>query len=85
MEQGLLAQAWGGAACWVIWSRDLAKQTGLPAAPELCLPWSSGLFPEGDIPEEVCRGLQEGRKGRKAKKRSPKCQLQNKTGRTSAH
>lgn len=41
---------------------------------------AEGLFPEEDVPEEAYRGRQEGRKGRKAKKRSPKSQLQNKTG-----
>ncbi|XP_070263206.1 ribosomal RNA processing protein 1 homolog A [Myotis yumanensis] len=42
---------------------------------------AEGLFPEEDVPEEAYRGLQEGRKGRKAKKRLPKSQLQNETGR----
>ncbi|KAK1344283.1 hypothetical protein QTO34_014848 [Cnephaeus nilssonii] len=41
---------------------------------------AEGLFPEEDVPEEAYSGRQEGRKGRKAKKRSPKSQLQNKTG-----
>ncbi|XP_015416305.1 PREDICTED: ribosomal RNA processing protein 1 homolog A isoform X4 [Myotis davidii] len=42
---------------------------------------AEGLFPEEDVPEEAYRGLQEGRKGRKAKKRLPKSQPQNETGR----
>ncbi|XP_036301580.1 ribosomal RNA processing protein 1 homolog A isoform X2 [Pipistrellus kuhlii] len=41
---------------------------------------AEGLFPEEDIPEEAHRKLREGKKGRRAKKRSPKSQLQNKTG-----
>ncbi|XP_016068997.1 PREDICTED: ribosomal RNA processing protein 1 homolog A [Miniopterus natalensis] len=45
---------------------------------------AEGIFPEDDIPEEAYRKLQEGRQGRKAKKRLPKSQLQNKPGRTSA-
>lgn len=59
-------------------------ESGLPSAPDHLSTLSLGIFPEDDIPEEAYRKLQEGRQGRKAKKRLPKSQLQNKPGRTSA-
>nr|XP_019601311.1 PREDICTED: ribosomal RNA processing protein 1 homolog A isoform X1 [Rhinolophus sinicus] len=42
---------------------------------------AEGLFPEEDIPEKAARKLQEGRRGRRTKRRLPKCRLHNKTGR----
>lgn len=43
------------------------------------LPWSAGLFPEPDIPEEAYRNPRGGRRVR-MKKRLSGSQLQDKTG-----
>lgn len=84
-EQGLLAQAWGGLLAGSQ-GAESSQRNGREPCPQPCplSAWSAGLFPEEDIPEEAHRKLREGKKGRRAKKRSPKSQLQNKTGRTSA-
>ncbi|XP_047703020.1 ribosomal RNA processing protein 1 homolog A isoform X2 [Prionailurus viverrinus] len=39
---------------------------------------AEGLFPEDDVPEKVCRNLQEDRRERRTRKRLPKSALQNK-------
>ncbi|GAB5576218.1 ribosomal RNA processing protein 1 homolog A [Prionailurus iriomotensis] len=41
---------------------------------------AEGLFPEDDVPEKVCRNLQEDRRERRTRKRLPKSALQNKAG-----
>ena len=71
---------------WCMWGaggsgRTDRKHPG-PQPPDH-LPWSTGLFPEADIPEEAYQNPRGGRRVR-MKKRLSGSQLQDKTGRPSS-